>query len=77
MTKKIATTAMFVMLIFPWAAQAQGFGGGWWNPWYGDHDPGDHNRVTAPEMPNYGMFAATLCGLAGYLVLRRRYAKSN
>jgi hypothetical protein len=73
MTKKIAATAMFALLLFPWAAQAQGFGN-WWDPGFGDHP---HGRVSAPEMPNYGMFAATLCGLAGYLVLRRRYAKAK
>jgi hypothetical protein len=68
MSKKIATTVMFALLMFPWAAQAHDFGG-WWNPWFGDH-----HRVSAPEMPNYAMFAAALCGFAGYLALRRRYA---
>jgi hypothetical protein len=73
MTRKIATTVMFVLLMFPWAAQAQSFGN-WGNWGYGDHD-----KVTAAEMPNYGMFAAALCGLAGYLVLvlRRRYAQAK
>jgi hypothetical protein len=68
MSKRIATTVMFALLIFPWAAQAQGYGGWGW---------GHHGRVTAPEMPSYGMFAAALCGLAGYLVLRRRYAQAK
>lgn len=70
MTKKIAATAMFAFLMFPWAAQASDFGD-WWNQF------GDHHRVTAPEMPIYGMFAAALFGFAGYLVLRRRYAQAK
>jgi hypothetical protein len=74
MTKKIATAAMFALLIFPWAAQAQGFGnfGNFGNQWFGDH-----GHVTAPEMPDYGTLAAGLCGLAGYLFLRHRYPSTN
>ena len=60
MSKKIAATAMFALLMFPWAAQAS-----------------RHPRVTAPEMPIYGMFTAALFGFAGYLVLRRRYAQAK
>jgi hypothetical protein len=75
MNRKIATTVMFVLLIFPWAAQAQGFGGFFGN-WPGS-GYGDHGKVSAPEMPNYSTLAAGLCGLAGYLLLRRRYARSK
>ncbi len=56
--------------MFPWAAQASDFGD-WWNQW------GGHPRVSAPEMPVDGMFAAALFGFAGYLVLRRRYAQAK
>jgi hypothetical protein len=66
MSKKIVTTVTFALLMIPWAAQAQSFDG-----W------GYHHRVSAPEMPSYGMLAAALCGFAGYLVLRRRYAQAK
>lgn len=69
--KKIAVTALLAVAFLPGSAHASGF---FDFPWWGYHPP----TVSAPEMPaGLATFAAALIGLAGYMLLRRRYAESK
>ena len=68
--KKLALSTVVAVLASPWAAQAQGFGG--WGGWGGGHP-----EVSAPEMHGFSVLAAALIGVAGYLVVRSRYAQAK
>jgi hypothetical protein len=40
--------------------------------WNHDHDRDHHRKISANQMATAGLAAATLIGVAGYLVLRKR-----
>jgi MYXO-CTERM domain-containing protein len=85
--KKLAIAAIFAVVMFPFAVQAQqacGEGTGHACPpdpggscGYGTGHSCSGQTVTATEMPYLGTVAAGLIGLGGYLVLRRRHLQSQ
>jgi MYXO-CTERM domain-containing protein len=85
--KRLAIAAIFAIVTLPFAAQAQqacGAGTGHACPpdpggpcGYGTGHSCGGQTVSAPEMASLGTAAAGLIGLAGYLMLRRRYPRSQ
>ena len=62
--KRLILTALFAILVTPYMASA--------HDWNHDHDRDHHRKISANQITTAGLAAATLIGVAGYLVLRKR-----